>query len=125
MMIKPEIMDALQKHTSCKSPEEMLAFLIQYYYLLGWADAGEISFNRMRELLGLSHISIRMLVPTLFLEVERTYEEIEGPGLTTEGVLDFLDKLTPAENDALLRRSGILDDQGQLAEKYRAPSDKQ
>jgi hypothetical protein len=35
-------------------------------------------------------------------------------------VLDFLDRLTPAENDALLRRSGILDDQGHLAAKYRA-----
>ena len=35
-------------------------------------------------------------------------------------VLDFLDRLTPAENEALLRRSGILDDQGHLAAKYRA-----
>ncbi|MEQ1508510.1 MAG: hypothetical protein ABMB14_40135 [Myxococcota bacterium] len=35
-------------------------------------------------------------------------------------VLDFLDRLTAAENEALLRRSGILDDQGHLAAKYRA-----
>lgn len=34
--------------------------------------------------------------------------------------LEFLDGLTPTENDALLRRAGILDATGHLAEKYKA-----
>lgn len=38
-------------------------------------------------------------------------------------VIEFLDRLTPAENEALLRRSGIVDQSGHLGARYRAGGD--
>lgn len=38
-------------------------------------------------------------------------------------VIEFLDRLTPAENEALLRRSGILDESGHLGVRYKAGGD--
>lgn len=38
-------------------------------------------------------------------------------------LIEFLDRLTPAENEALLRRSGIIDETGCLAARYKAGGD--
>ena len=38
-------------------------------------------------------------------------------------LIEFLDRLTPAENEALLRRSGIIDEAGRLAARYKAGGD--